>query len=84
MYLGQGEGLDHVADLHERRAVGGALEQRPLVDVDLEVGWRHGLQPVGVQVGEELTDGGHGPFGHWFSRLSARLPHCRLYRSVKS
>jgi hypothetical protein len=42
-HLGQRERLDDVADLHERVAVGGRLEQPPLVDVGLQVRRGHRL-----------------------------------------
>ena len=63
-HLRQPELLDDVARLHERVAVGGLLEQPPLVDVGGERRRRHRLHPVGVQLGQQAGDGGGWPVWH--------------------
>src|ERR1039457_1138830 len=79
-YLGQPERLHDVARLHERGAVGGVLQELPLVNVHLEVGGGHRLEPVGVQVGEELADRWCGLVGHRRRLLSLLLPSMSIYK----
>jgi hypothetical protein len=62
--FGQRERLDEVTGLHERGAVGGVLQELPLVDVDLKVSGGQRLHPVGVQIGEQLAHGRCGLVGH--------------------